>query len=474
MHLTKVSYSMSSMKVGLVHYRVGRTDGVSLEVAKRKEILEEMGHDVHLIAGHFSNGPDFIIPELEADMPEVVEIKENAWAHFNKQTLSPEELMQRIDDLSDRIKQAFLKYYEQEKFDILLVHNIFSYSLHLPAAKAFAEIVEEYDIPVIATNHDYYWERTEYLDTTSAPVREFVNKYIPFKHERIKYVSINSIADLELIKRRGIKSDLLGDFLDFSHPHWNIDDYNKDFLKDINVKENDLVVLQATRIVRRKGIEMTVDVVRELNRRKKALIGQTLYNGKKITEDSNIVLVLSGFTEQADQVYRKDLERKIKQAGIEARFINDKISATRKPGPPKVYSLWDSYAHADFVTYPSLFEGWGNQFIEAVFAQKPIVLFEYPVFKTDIKAEGYDYISLGDELSGTNEKGLVTISRRGVKRTVASLLNKLTSPDTNTDLEKNYEIGRKFHDNSLLKKYLESTIEQLVTKHAKELSRQAH
>lgn len=32
------------------------------------------------------------------------------------------------------------------------------------------------------------------------------------------------------------------------------------------------------------------------------------------------------------------------------------------------------------MTYPSLREGWGNQFIEAVFAKLPVVLLEYPVW----------------------------------------------------------------------------------------------
>jgi len=45
----------------------------------------------------------------------------------------------------------------------------------------------------------------------------------------------------------------------------------------------------------------------------------------------------------------------------------------------------DTYVFADIISYPSIFEGWGNQFIEAVFAKKPVIVFEYPVFKSDIK-----------------------------------------------------------------------------------------
>ena len=37
-------------KIAIVHYRVGRTDGVSLEIEKRKAILEELGHEVKHIS----------------------------------------------------------------------------------------------------------------------------------------------------------------------------------------------------------------------------------------------------------------------------------------------------------------------------------------------------------------------------------------------------------------------------------------
>jgi len=39
------------MKIGLMHFRVGETDGVSLEMFKWKVVLERMGHTVFLIAG---------------------------------------------------------------------------------------------------------------------------------------------------------------------------------------------------------------------------------------------------------------------------------------------------------------------------------------------------------------------------------------------------------------------------------------
>jgi hypothetical protein len=43
------------MKIALCHFRVGETDGVSLEMDKWKKALEQNGHEVFYIAGSSGN-----------------------------------------------------------------------------------------------------------------------------------------------------------------------------------------------------------------------------------------------------------------------------------------------------------------------------------------------------------------------------------------------------------------------------------
>ena len=40
----------------------------------------------------------------------------------------------------------------------------------------------------------------------------------------------------------------------------------------------------------------------------------------------------------------------------------------------KIYTLFDVYPHADLVTYPSHYEGFGNAFLEAIYFGKPVVV----------------------------------------------------------------------------------------------------
>ena len=126
----------------------------------------------------------------------------------------------------------------------------------------------------------------------------------------------------------------------------------------------------------------------------------------------------------------------------------------------KVYSLWDAYVHADLVTYPSLIEGWGNQFIEAVFARRPVVLFEYPVFKSDIKHEGYSYVSLGDKYD-IMENGLAKIDNEQLTKSVNEVISVLTdTSNTHFLLENNSAIGEQYHGYNLLKYFLEQSVKK--------------
>ncbi|MED6300320.1 MAG: glycosyltransferase, partial [Verrucomicrobiota bacterium] len=65
----------------------------------------------------------------------------------------------------------------------------------------------------------------------------------------------------------------------------------------------------------------------------------------------------------------------------------------------KLYKLWDVYPHADFVTYPSLYEGFGNALLETFYFSKPVLVNRYPVFKDDIEPCGFKVVSMDSEIT---------------------------------------------------------------------------
>ncbi len=444
----------SGLKVGIIHYRTGRTDGVSLEMEKRGRILSDLGCEVRFVAGPVSEKCDFVIDDLEFDSPQIAEIKENCFSHFQRDSLRPAHLLDRIHRVAARIKGAFLEYHASQRFDALLVHNVFSHGRHIAAASAFYGVLGQLKIPVVATHHDYYWERPEYERVTHPLVQDYLNEFVPPVLPGLMHVSINSIAASQLKLRRGISSTVVPDVWDFDQPRWKMDAYNSHLLPQIGVDPGDLVVLQATRIVARKGIELAIDFVAGLARQKERLVGRKLYNGKILTADSRIVLILAGYAEKSALPYLEALRQEADRSGIEVRFISNHIGATRRAGTPKVFSLWDAYTIADVVTYPSLVEGWGNQFIEAVFARKPVVLFEYPVFRQDIRCEGYRFVSLGDEVTSRGRHGLIALPPEALDRAVDSMIRFLTEPKAALDLDRNASIGAKHHGFPVMRDFL--------------------
>jgi glycosyltransferase involved in cell wall biosynthesis len=449
-------------KIAIVHYRVGRTDGVSLEIEKRKTILESLGNEVRLISGPVNYGADYVIDELEFDAEEISGIKEQSFKYFNRNEKNTSSLMNHIREISERIENKFLAYHEKEQFTAILIHNIFSLGLHIAAAAAFTHIADKTGIPFINTNHDYYWEREEYLDPTSEEIIHFLNEFVPPSRRNIRHVSINSLGRTTLLEKRNIDSIVFPDIFDFDQPIWEKDSFNEDFRQRFDIKENDILVLQATRIVARKAIEIAVDFVAELEKFKTGLVENTLYNGRVLDHTSEIVFVLTGYAEESESAYLSKLKKHIKSTGIEARFIHKSIAYKRSVvDNRKVYSLWDAYVHADLVTYPSLIEGWGNQFIEAIFARCPVVLFEYPVFISDIKHEGYSYISLGDMYHMT-EKGLAKIENGRLTKSVEETISMLTdTSNTPILLENNCSIGEQYHGYNVLENFLKQSVKKI-------------
>lgn len=444
-------------KIAICHYRVGGTDGVSLEIAKRKEILERHGCVVHLIAGPRSRGADHVIKELEWDNGVIPIIKENGFIHFRRKDLSAKELKSKMNKIVNVILDRLNYIQLKEKYDNVLIHNLFSFGGHIAASKAFAKWIKKFQIPTLATHHDFYWERKEFQLPRNGYLKNFMEKYMPPKSKYIEHVVINSLARRELKKRYFINAEVMPDVFDFNEPPWIPDTFNTNFCKEFAINPHDLIILQATRVIPRKAIELSISFAAGLQEQIHKLRGQKLYNGKKINGKTNVVLIIAGYAEDEKREYLFKLKNLAFEKRVCAKFIADHVKAKRKFSQGiKTYSLWDAYAYADLITFPSVWEGWGNQFIEGVFAKKPIVMYEYPVYKKDIKKEGYSIIALknGDDDPIKKINGLFELPTNTIDKAVRQTLRWLIGKHTNEKLQKNFQIGQKYHDYSILENFL--------------------
>lgn len=439
-------------KVLLIHYHIGERDGVSLEIEKRARIFLDLGHEVFFLTGKDSlqRKNSFIIPELDFENKTSEEFYENV---FVKGEVSEQKVITHFKKNKKKLVKKINEVFKLIRPDIIFIHNMLSYGRNLPATQALQDVLDIFQIPTIIVNHDLWFERDVFVKNTSTFISSILHQLPPDRNYIIKQEVINSIAQDQLYHIRGIQAEKIGDYFAFRDDIFSQDSYNKDLKSRLGIGKDDFIVLHATRIVKRKAIENALYFCYELQ--KSLQNGQQILLGSRIINSrSRVILLLPNFIEIDAQPYFIKLKALAKKLQIYMMLASNFFSLNRKTyNNKKVYSFWDAYTLADIVTYTSAQEGFGNQFFEAVEAKKLCITFEYPVFKEDIKPEGYYYISLGDRMIKRNGFNVVPIKtvRRAVKNSI-DLLNQ--ENNLKKLLNQNFEIGKKYHSTHILRESL--------------------
>jgi glycosyltransferase involved in cell wall biosynthesis len=359
--------------IGFVSTRFAGTDGVSLEAAKWSEILERSGHRCFWFAGELDRDPErsHMVPEafFKHETNKAIDVEV-----FGRKRRS-RETTQAIHDLRVRLKMGLYEFIDRFRIDMLVAQNLLTIPMHLPLGLAMTEVIAETLIPTVAHHHDFYWERTRFSVNA---VGDYLRMAFPPSLPNIEHVVINSAAQEELALRTGISSVIIPNVLDFENPPQSDEKDTHAFRQRIGLAPEDFLILQPTRIVQRKGIEHAIDLVHELG-------------------NQHFKLLISHEAGDEGVEYAEWLKDHAQERGVDLRLIG-----TRVPDAPDLPSLWDLYAHADFITYPSLYEGFGNAFLEAVYFKKPLLINRYAIFVRDIEPKSFDLIVMDGYLTKKN------------------------------------------------------------------------
>jgi glycosyltransferase involved in cell wall biosynthesis len=241
-------------------------------------------------------------------------------------------------------------------------------------------------------------------------------------------VVINSEAQEQLAHRTGISSTIIPNVLDFENPPRISSNRTRIFRESIGLDKNDRMILQPTRIVQRKGIEFAIELVKEIGDRRNKL-------------------VISHEAGDEGMEYAEWLKEHACDYGVDLRLVSIRIAdpLNRNNGNGKSrYSLWDVYPYADFITFPSLYEGFGNAFLEGIYFKKPILINRYATFIRDIEPLGFDLAVMDGYLS---------------KKTVRNVIELLESSRRRKKMvENNYQIAARHYSYSVLRSQLTATI----------------
>ena len=328
------------MKIALTHFRAGETDRVSLEMEKWKIALECLGHEVLFIAGSkgTSTAKTIIIPELHDQNTENLKLHKLA---FGKQdeTFTEDGFEQALLIQTEKIENQLIQVIESEKLDLIIPNNMFSLGFNLPVALALYRAIIITKVRCLCHHHDFHWERELYNHPSCSLTKIILNNYFPPKGKFCQHVVINKIAQDELLKRKQLKTHIVPNVFDFKAPAWKKDDYNQDFREAIGLKEEDILVLQATRIVKRKGIEMAIDLISKMREIKKT--------------KQKIYLTLAGSPE-AEGNYITLLKKYAAKKCVKLLFINDKIASSRYEKDGKKYYSRDRLKESkEFIQFNS-------------------------------------------------------------------------------------------------------------------------
>ena len=70
------------------------------------------------------------------------------------------------------------------------------------------------------------------------------------------------------------------------------------------------------------------------------------------------------------------------------------LAGEQIPVSARIVALADIYDACDLVAYPSLIEGFGNAYLEAVYHRKPVFVNRYPIYDVDIRPKGFRNIEM--------------------------------------------------------------------------------
>ncbi|MDF1657823.1 MAG: glycosyltransferase family 4 protein [Verrucomicrobiales bacterium] len=367
------------MRFGFVSTRFAGTDGVSLESAKWAEVLKQSGHDIYWFCGLSDRPAEItqVVPEAHFEHPDIIALNETIW---EKDTLST-TVNATVEKIRRRLREKIREFIDTRKIDVLVPQNTLTIPMNIPLGLALADIIRETGIPTIAHHHDFYWERDRFTGNATKP---WLVEAFPPVLPSIKHVVINSAAKRDLESRFSIGATVIPNVMNFTEAAIASDDYAADLRERIGLLDTDRLILQPTRIIPRKGIELSIELLARLSDERNKLI---------ISHDSG---------DEGHQ-YLDSLRQLADSKNVDLRLIGNLISTERTfaVDGSKLYTLEDLYPVADFVTFPSLYEGFGNALLEAIHFGKPLLVNRYSVFIEDIEPVGLNLISIDGSI--TNE-----------------------------------------------------------------------
>jgi mannosylglucosylglycerate synthase len=284
---------MHAMKAGICSFRLGGRDGVSAAVAGLAAALALLDIDTVTIAGE--GRADRIVPGLSA-----------SWR------AAPDRA---------RLEAEFAD------LDLVVVENLFSLPLHLPASLAVGDVLA--GRPALVRHHDFPWQRRQFQQVRELPLTD--PAWLPIticEHSRREAATRGIAAETAYVS-------LIAPAPPSVDPHR--------VRAHLDVRPDDILCLHPVRAIPRKNISTALEIVAE--------VGGSYW-----------------LTGPAEEGYGAEAQRLLARPDIRTMWRDyDDIG------------IDSAYAAADVILFPSSLEGCGLPPIEAAMRDRLAVVGSYPV-----------------------------------------------------------------------------------------------
>lgn len=378
------------LNIGFVSTRLAGTDGVSLEAGKVVEILSRLQHTCFYCAGELSTSglSGTVVPEMSFNHPSIQPLQNVAFGSHQADGLASQ-----IDVVAARIQEEIGVFVRDYSIDLLVSQNALTIPMNLALGVALTNYIAETGIQTIAHHHDFWWERARF---SVHAIPQMLARCFPPDLSSVRHVVINSLAQQALAQRLTLDSFVLPNVLDFDRSPSNQEGRRDGLRCALGLGSEDRLILQPTRVVPRKGIEHSIELVRRL---------------QLIEPDRRHVLLVTHHAGDEGIECLEYLASTASDSSVELQYLADwfpDLEAKTECGTGS-WTLQDAYEASDFVSYPSLVEGFGNAFLEAIFYRRPILVNRYPVYIADIAPRGFRVVEIDGTITDQAAEQVLTL-----------------------------------------------------------------
>ncbi|MBN1864864.1 MAG: hypothetical protein JW808_08185 [Victivallales bacterium] len=422
--------NLSHLNIGILHSLIGKNDGVSIVI---DQTVHAMVHHMNIPLGNIFFLAAHISPRFNSETDEVFwhknELHRKIISSFSGK--APDKLEEEIDRHANYAKKVIADFVERHDIDLLIAHNV-SHPYNFITAVGIGLFIEERRRKgliwpkILVWWHDSYFERESFRKPN--PVIAKFMKYLPpveadgiafinneqrrFARKHFRNYAPRGYSTL-FTSRSAVIPNTCEIPWDWKELDWTAgelmcprqDNYNKSFFSDIGLTrkiemcghslENTVILLQHTRVVPRKRIDVAIDFAYALAKK---------FRQKQ--EPRCVALIVSGPSGDEQEPHKqwlKDYARKRQKEnpGIDVVIVfGEKFILSHRDiiVDHKYYRFREIpsiiAAAGGLGTYFSELEGFGNNLLEMISFGLPAVINRYNVYKNEIQPYGFELPSV--------------------------------------------------------------------------------